>query len=247
MLKYIGNINHIWYDIIVIKAMRKGVTDMEEKEKPTLSGLQHFAFCRRQWALIFIEQQWQENLRTAEGSAMHQRAHDETLIERRGDMLTVRGLRVKSERLQVTGVCDVVEFHQSEEGVALYGQDGKWIPYPVEYKRGAPKEHDADALQLCGQAMCLEEMLLCTIPEGSLYYGETKRRERVTFLPELRGRVEALLEEMQGYMDRGYTPKARMTKGCNACSLKELCLPRLSKSETVDEYLRQAEKEAGAT
>ena len=106
---------------------------MEDKEKLTLSGLQHFAFCRRQWALIFIEQQWQENLRTAEGNAMHHRAHDETQFERRGDMLTVRGLRVFSKRLNVTGVCDVVEFHQSEDGVALYGQEGPWMPYPVEY------------------------------------------------------------------------------------------------------------------
>lgn len=175
---------------------------------------------------------------------MHQRAHDETQLERRGDMLIIRGLRVASERLNVSGVCDVVEFHQSELGVTLYGQDGKWMPYPVEYKHGAPKEHDADALQLCGQAMCLEEMLLCAIPEGSLYYGETRRRERVVFSPELRERVQSLLLEMQGYMDRGYTPKAKMTKGCNACSLKALCLPKLSKSISVDDYLRQAEKEA---
>ena len=210
----------------------------------TLSGVQHYAFCPRQWALIFVEQQWKDNERTVDGSLMHARAHDETLIERRGDRLTARGLRVVSHALHVTGVCDVVEFHQAADGVALYGQEGKWVPYPVEYKRGAPKEHDADALQLCGQAMCLEEMLLCAIPEGSLYYGETRRRERVAFTPELRARVEGLLGEMQGYMDRGYTPKARMTKGCNACSLKELCLPRLSKSVSVEEYLRQAAKEA---
>ena len=99
---------------------------MEKREKLTLSGLQHFAFCRRQWALIFIEQQWQENLRTAEGNAMHRRAHDETQFERRGDTLVVRGLRVASERLNVTGVCDVVEFHESADGVALYGQEGRW-------------------------------------------------------------------------------------------------------------------------
>ena len=120
------------------------------------------------------------------------------------------------------------------------------MPYPVEYKRGAPKEHDADALQLCGQAMCLEDMLLCAISEGSLYYGETRRRERVTFSPELRQRVETLLGEMQGYMDRGYTPKAKMTKGCNACSLKELCMPKAGRSMSVDAYLRRAAKEGAA-
>ena len=106
---------------------------------------------------------------------------------------------------------------------------------------------DSDVLQVAAQAMCLEEMLLCAIPEGSLYYGETRRRERVAFSPELRARVEALLGEMQGYMERGYTPKAKMTKGCSACSLKELCLPKLSKSMSVDAYLRQAAKEADAS
>lgn len=121
---------------------------MEKQEKLTLSGLQHFAFCRRQWALIFIEQQWEENIRTAEGNAMHQCAHDETQLERRGDVLIIRGLRVSSEWLNVSGVCDVVEFHQSEQGVPLYGQDGKWMPYPVEYKRGgkAPSAERGKAL-----------------------------------------------------------------------------------------------------
>ncbi len=124
----------------LIKQTKKGEDGIwKNGRKLTLSGLQHFAFCRRQWALIFIEQQWQENLRTAEGNAMHRRAHDETQFERRGDTLVVRGLRVASERLNVTGVCDVVEFHESTDGVALYGQEGRWAPYPVEYKRGAPK------------------------------------------------------------------------------------------------------------
>ena len=211
-----------------------------------LSGLQHFAFCRRQWALIHLEQQWQENLRTVEGGLLHRRAHDEAARERRSDTLILRGLQVVSHQLGLSGQCDVVEFHQSDEGVAVYGQEGTWMPYPVEYKRGAPKEHDADALQLCGQAMCLEDMLLCAIQEGSLYYGETRRRERVTFSPELRQCVETLLSEMQGYMDRGYTPKAKMTKGCNACSLKELCMPKAGRSMSVDAYLRRAAKEGAA-
>ena len=153
-----------------------------------LSELQHFAFCCRQWALIHIEQQWAENVRTVEGKLMHQRAHDETLFERRGETLTARGMRVVSHELKASGVCDVVEFHAAPDGVT---------PYPVEYKRGEPKENDADGLQLCGQAMCLEEMLVCEIPEGSLYYGATRRRERVVFTTELRERVKAMLGEMQ--------------------------------------------------
>ena len=212
---------------------------MEMCEPLMLSGLQHFAFCRRQWALIHIEQQWAENARTTDGHLFHRRAHDGESLESRGDLLIARGLRVGSERLNVTGVCDVVEFHRDSEGIELFGREGRWRVYPVEYKKGEPKQNDADRLQLCGQAMCLEEMLACDIPEGSLFYGETRRRERVDFTQELRDTVERMLAEMRQYYDRGHTPAATPTKGCNACSLKELCLPRLKKLPKVRSYLAE--------
>lgn len=204
-----------------------------------LSGLQHFAFCRRQWALIQIEQQWKDNVRTVEGDLFHRHAHDEKQVELRGDVLTVRGLRIFSHALNLSGICDVVEFHRHEGGVSLAGREGKWLAYPVEYKRGAPKENDADELQLCAQAMCLEEMLMCNIPEGSLFYGETRRRQRVAFSPALRERVTLLSAEMHQYMRRGYTPKAKPTKACNACSLKELCLPGMNRAASVGRYIQQ--------
>lgn len=213
-----------------------------------LSGLQHFAFCRRQWALIHIEQQWAENVRTVEGNILHRRAHDAQQFESRGELLIARGMRIKSDKLGVTGVCDVVEFRRDETGIALAGREGRWQPYPVEYKRGQPKENNADELQLCGQAMCLEEMLVCTIPEGSLFYGETRRRKQVMFTPELRGQVEQLLAEMHQYFDRGYTPQVRRTKACNACSLKDLCLPQLTRAGSVHSYIQrhlQEDDEAG--
>lgn len=144
-----------------------------------LSGLQHFVFCRRQWALIHIENQWAENLRTVEGNILHQRAHDETVREVRGDCITVRGVDIHSPTMEVSGKCDVLEFRRSKTGVPLDGQTGLWQPYPVEYKRGEPKRMDADRLQLCCQAMCLEEMLCCDIPEGALFYGQTRRREQL--------------------------------------------------------------------
>ena len=147
-----------------------------EEDYLQLSGLQHFAFCRRQWALIHVEQQWQENLRTVEGDLFHRRAHDEQLRERRGDTLILRGLSVASPTLGISGKCDVVEFHADPSGISLCGEEGLWVPFPVEYKRGAPKAHQADELQLCAQAMCLEEMLCCTIQAGALFYGETRRR-----------------------------------------------------------------------
>lgn len=115
-----------------------------------------------------------------------------------------------------------------------------WTPFPVEYKRGAPKAHQADELQLCAQAMCLEEMLCCPVPEGALFYGEKRRRTAVSFSPALREQVRAMLGEMHQLARRGYTPKVKPFKGCNACSLKEVCLPVLGKGRAVDAYLRQA-------
>lgn len=214
-----------------------------EEEFLPLSGLQHFAFCRRQWALIHIETQWEENLRTVEGHLLHHRAHDAAQRERRGDLLILRGLPIASRTLGLSGQCDVVEFHRSPAGVSLCGEEGLWQPFPVEYKRGAPKSHDADALQLCAQAICLEEMLCCTLPEGALFYGETHRRVSVTFTEDLRQKVSALSEEMHALFRRGYTPKVKPTKACNACSLKELCLPTLLQKKNVSEYLNRAMEE----
>lgn len=214
-----------------------------EDEFLQLSGLQHFAFCRRQWALIHIEQQWQDNLRTVEGNILHERAHDETLKERSRDKLTLRGLRVASSVLGISGACDVVEFVRSKSGARLAGEDGFWQPYPVEYKRGSSKANDADQLQLCAQAMCLEEMLGCPIPEGALYYGETRRRERVTLDDALRTQVSQMLSEMHELNRRGYTPKVKTGKHCNACSLKELCLPVLCRNNSARAYIRAHAKE----
>lgn len=203
-----------------------------------LSGLQHFKFCRRQWALIHIEQQWAENLRTTDGAILHETAHNGSFSERRGDLLVTRDMQISSSSLGVSGACDVLEFHRGDTGIPLRGRAGLWQPFPVEYKRGRPKEHDADALQLCGQAMCLEEMLCCEIPKGALYYGETRRRTEVEFTSELRQEVQALLKQMHALYARGHTPKVKPTKGCNACSLKELCLPKLMKNKSVSAYLR---------
>lgn len=206
----------------------------------TISGLQHFKFCRRQWALIHIEQQWAENIRTTEGEIMHERAHDESLRESRGELVVSRGLRVFSLTLGLTGQCDVVEFRRDDNGVPLNGHEGKWKPYPVEYKRGTAKSNSCDELQLCAQAMCLEEMLCCDISEGALYYGENRRRARVEFTKELRNEVRDCAEQMHALYRRGYTPEVKPTKACNACSLKELCVPKLFKTGTVAEYIRKS-------
>ena len=214
-----------------------------EDEYLQLSGLQHFSFCRRQWALIHIEQQWQDNLRTVEGNILHERAHNETIRERGRGKITIRGLHISSTTLGISGACDVVEFTSSESGARLSGEDGFWKPYPVEYKRGSSKANDADRLQLCAQAMCLEEMLGCPIPEGALYYGATRRRERVALDNALRERVSQMLSEMHELYKRGYTPKVKTGKHCNACSLKEICLPVLCRSNSARIYIRERIKE----
>lgn len=208
-----------------------------EEDYLMLSGLQHFAYCRRQWALIHIEQQWAENERTVDGQIFHSVAHDKARIEKRGELLITRGLPVKSAKLGMSGICDVVEFHKSEEGVSLASYEGLWQPYPVEYKKGLPKLNEADEMQLCGQAICLEEMLLCRIPGGSLFYGENRRRETVEFTEELRGKVYDMAKEMHVLWDKGYTPRVKPQKGCNACSLKEICVPRLGRVKSVSAYI----------
>lgn len=209
-----------------------------------LNGLQHYAYCPRQWALIVLENQWAENTRTVQGQQMHERAHNEEIREKRGDLLTVRGLRIQSRRLGVSGQCDVVEFRRDAGGVPLAKESGLWLPTPVEYKRGKPKEHDADRLQLCCQAMCLEEMLLCPmIDTAYLYYGETARREQVALTQDLRDTVEQCLLQMHTMLRRGHTPKAKPNKGCTACSLREICLPQLSRKHSVSAYIANKLKE----
>ena len=214
---------------------------MEYKEDDflLLSGIQHFTFCKRQWALIHIEQQWQENLRTIEGEILHEKTHNNTIKEKRGDLIVSRGMGIFSRSLGITGACDVVELHRASDGVKIFGRDGTYKPVPVEYKRGKPKEDESDVLQLCAQALCLEEMLLCEIPEAFLFYGETKRRLKIILDDDLRGRVKTIFKEMHDLYDRRHTPKVKISKACKACSLTEICMPKLCKNPSVIGYIKK--------
>ncbi len=212
--------------------------EYSEDEYLMLSGIQHFVFCRRQWALIHIEQQWAENYRTTDGKIMHRNVHDKGFNESRGDVLITRGMAVSSAELGISGECDVVEFHKSKDGVSIHGREGKYTVVPVEYKRGEPKENDSDVLQLTAQALCLEEMLCCDIPFGFLFYGENKRRMKVEFTPELRERLRKITAEMHEYFRRRYTPVVKRSRSCNACSLKDICLPGIS-GKSASEYIKE--------
>ncbi len=207
-----------------------------DEEFLALSGIQHFAFCRRQWALIHMEQRWQENYLTASGQVVHQRAHDDAMRERRGSLLVVRGLFVQSCELGLSGICDVVEFREDPQGVPLAGEKGTWKPIPVEYKRGKSKVDDCDRLQVCAQAMCLEEMLGCDIGSGFLFYKQTQSREPVLFADDLRKAVRSAADEMHQLFRRGHVPRVRKTKRCAACSLAEECLPSLQQ-RSAREYI----------
>lgn len=232
-----------------------------EDELLPLSGLQHLVFCPRQWALIHLEQAWAENRLTAEGRERHDRVHEEG-NETRRCVRTVRSLPVHSFALGVAGVCDVVEFPLAVgAGTAQLDPDLDWLssdsPFdssptpdpkpqerfaaPVEYKRGKPKVSDCDRVQLCAQAICIEEMTGCFIPSGALYYWETRRREPVEFSLELRGQTSELAAEMHRLYRAQVTPPAVKFKGCKNCSLKDLCLPgKLGDHRSARRYLEAA-------
>lgn len=217
---------------------------MEYKEDDFLmiSGLQHFAFCRRQWALIHIEQQWAENVHTVVGEVLHKKAHDPFVAEKRKDVLMVRAMPVSSRCLGVSGECDMVEFHKTEDGISLYGHRGLYRVFPVEYKKGKPKSGDEDVLQLAAQTMCLEEMFSTSIHEGAIFYGETRRREPVEISGNLREMVREMIGEMHQYFRRQYTPKVKWSKKCNGCSLRDICMPKLGKNISVKSYIDQTLK-----
>ena len=209
-----------------------------------LSGIQHFAFCPRQWALIHIERQWEENQRTVEGQHLHERAHDPMLTDEDDDLVVTRSIPLVSYTLGIYGMADIVEFRpvsRESGGIRLPDREGYWQRKPVEYKRGKPKPDDRDQVQLCAQALCLEEMLAAKIEYGDLFYGETCRRERVCFDQPLRQRVVDLCRGMHETFDRGYTPPAESGKRCSSCSLVDICIPELTReTHSVKKYIGRA-------
>jgi len=210
-----------------------------------LSGIQHFVFCRRQWALIHVERQWQDNVLTVEGKLLHTRADDPFFNETRKGVITARSVPVASYRLGLSGVCDVVEFTESPDGVQLPGRVGLFLPAPVEYKRGREKRDACDEAQLCAQAICLEEMLSVAIPVGYLFYGETRHRVAVELTAELRNLVIEMSVEMHTYFQRGYTPRVKISKACRSCSLADICLPVLQeKVVAASKYIKQQVEDA---
>jgi CRISPR-associated exonuclease Cas4 len=208
-----------------------------EEDLLPLSALQHLLFCERQCALIHIEQVWLENRYTAEGRIMHERA-DSGRSEIRHNIRIEFGVPLRSFRLGLIGKADVVEFHRGEAGES---GSNRWQPFPVEYKRGRPKKQDWDKVQLCAQAICLEEMLTIEIPEGALFYGKTRRRSIVAFDAALRNRTEETAHRLHKLVAEKSTPLPVYSAACDQCSLREVCLPiALGDRRSVDAYIREA-------
>ena len=204
---------------------------METDDYIPLSALQHLIFCERQFALIHVEQIWAENALTISGRQLHERA--DLPGQSLGPSVRVaRALNLRSDRLRLSGKADVVEFHRESSPGGLL-----WRPFPVEYKRGRPKTGGADEVQLCAQALCLEEMTGLDVPRGALFYGTTRRRKPVDFDDALRGRVAAAAARCHALFDARATPPAIRDRRCERCSLLDLCLPGVTAdphSGTVD-------------
>lgn len=207
----------------------------QETDLLPLSALQHLVFCPRQCALIHIEQVWTENRFTAEGRVMHERV-DSRQRETRGGVRIETGVPLRSLTLGLSGRADVVEYHRREQG---------WTPFPVEYKRGRPKKDNCDEVQLCAQALCLEEMLGRDVPEGALYYGQNRRRKDVAFDARLRRETTDAAAGLHALIRSGTTPPARYAKKCDNCSLLEICLPKAAgANKNVSRYLKRVLTEA---
>lgn len=213
----------------------EGNMSYAEDDLIMISALAHYSYCRRRCALVHIEQFWTENIFTAEGRIMHEKVHEEG-NESRGSVRIARGVPLRSLRLCLVGVADVVEFHRIDKGA--------WRPYPVEYKRGKPKPDHWDAVQLCAQALCLEEMLSVAVPEGALFYGKTRRRTDIVFDEELRKETEETAAKARDLITGGITPPPVYMKRCESCSLIEECMPKaIAKQKSVKRYLAGVMKE----
>lgn len=221
----------------------KDFDNYKEDEYLLISGIQHFIFCRRQWALIHIEQQWNENFFTIDGQIKHKRVDSGDVFESKKGIRIVRSMPVLSNELKIQGKCDVVEFKPDDNGFYFSKYGEKYSVYPIEYKRGKPKLDESDVMQLLAQAMCLEEMLGLRIEEGACFYFETRRREKVIFTGDLRNRLIDIIAEMNNYFSRRYTPKVKKSRKCRSCSLKDLCLPELDGTISVSKYIEERIKE----
>ena len=207
-----------------------------------LSGIQHFRFCPRQWALIHIDQQWEDNVLTMEGHIQHKRVDDPFYRQKCGDYISLRSVSIASHQLGLYGVSDVIELHPTEDesnSIKHPKYPGLWLPYPVEYKHGRPKRDEIDEVQLAAQAMCIEEQYGINIPLGAFFYAEIRQRLEIEINESLRNTVKECARKMHEVLSSGLIPPVKQGKHCKKCSLMDICLPQLSECTKVSYYLNK--------
>lgn len=203
-----------------------------------LSGIQHFLFCKRQWALIHIENLWEENIYTSEGEILHSKADKPFIKEKRKNKIISRAMPISSKTLGLSGILDVIEFEKSEDGISIKGKNGKWKATIIEYKRGKKKKYSYDDCQLMAEAICLEEEFGVNLEYGYIYYGKTDTREKIIFEDKLRKLTIETAKLMHQYYNKKIIPKAEFYRKCKLCSLYEVCNPRLTKKpKNIHNYL----------
>ena len=214
-----------------------------EDDMLMLSGIQHFRFCPRQWALIHMEQQWEDNLLTTEGHILHKHVDNPFYRQKCGEHITLRSVNIASHELGLYGISDVIELLPAEadcnDSITHPKYTGHWLPIPIEYKHGKTKRNEIDEVQLAAQAMCIEEMYSINIQYGAFYYAEIRRREPVEITDRLRDIVRSCAYQMHQIYREKMLPKAQMEPHCKRCSLINICLPQLEDCTTVKHYLRQ--------
>lgn len=188
-----------------------------------VSALEHWSYCQRQCALIHVEQTFDENLYTLRGRTVHQQVDEVESVSERG-VRVERAMSIWNKRLGLIGKADVVEFHDD-------------VPYPVEYKHGSRRQKEHDDLQLCAQAMCLEEMTGQSVPRGAIFHHKSRRRREVIFTPELRGQVEEAVTAIRWLLADKRLPPPVNDQRCEKCSLKESCMPQVIEEQGREKRL----------
>lgn len=217
---------------------------MDEDDLIPLSYLSQYYYCPRRAALLLVDQQWADNQFTAEGTLIHERVH-QAGHEKRGPSLALRGLWLRSLRLGLAGKADCVEMQAAGDGVAIPGYDGRWRLIPVEFKHGERRNETEYEVQLCAQAMCLEEMLGCRVPEGYLFYEAGHRRQAVALDARLRKLVEEGANQLHAMLITGEILSPQRSARCKGCSMVDICQPRMRRSgrEYLTELLHAAQGE----
>lgn len=199
----------------------------DERERLPISALKQYAYCKRRFALMFVDGEWGSNYKIAEGDIFHDKVNDPFFSEKRKDKYVSRSVPVFSERLNLYGIADIVEFLQDENGVEIGIQPGLWSINPVEYKNGKPEKSGADEVQLCAQALCLEEMFCTTIVSGDIYYGKLRKRVTVQLTEELKTRTESIISDANALIETAIIPPKPESQNCSLCSLTDICLPAI--------------------